>query len=156
MMKEYRGIGKAPRKERFQKSLAILELEQLANQQSRFDHPGVNPKFLTPRTFKDDTANNLTVCIVTYITLKGGFASRLNNQGTFNKKLNRYIPSTSRKGLPDVMATYHQESLFIEVKIGNDRQSEEQKKIEAEQIKAGGHYYIARSFDGFKQWFDNL
>ena len=150
MMRQYSGIGTAPTKAPYQKSQAILELERLANEQARRDHPEMDPRFLAPRTFRDDDANSLTGCIVKYITLQGGFASRVNNQGTYNQRLKKYIPSTSRKGLADVLATYHGDSLMVEVKYGADKLSEHQKKIRYEQEKSGGYYYVARNFSEFK------
>jgi uncharacterized membrane protein YheB (UPF0754 family) len=141
-------------KDCYKKPEAVRELERMADAEARRLHPTCPA--LAPRKFRDDCANSLTACIVKYITLKGGFASRISNQGTFNRKLNKYILSTSRKGLADVMGTYKKISLHVEVKIRRDRQSESQKKIESEVIRAGGRYYLARNFTDFKQWFDSI
>lgn len=103
-------------KQRYSRPDSVKILESLADAEARRLHPG-NPG-LCPRKFKDNTANHLTRCICEYIRLRGGFASRINNQGTYLRKLGRYIPTTSRKGLPDVLATYKSRSLFIEVKYG--------------------------------------
>jgi hypothetical protein len=138
----------------YRKPEAVKELEQLANDEARQLHP-TNPH-LAPRTFRDDSANGLTACIVKYITLLGGFASRINNGGNYNTKLRRFIPGTSRRGLADIMATYRGKSLHIEVKAGKDRQSEAQRKIEAEVIRSGGFYYLARDFESFRNWFDTM
>jgi hypothetical protein len=54
------------------------------------------------------------------------------------------------------MATYQGKSLHIEIKIGRDRQSDNQKRIESEVTASGGFYYLARSFKFFKEWFDNI
>jgi len=70
--------------------------------------------------------------------------------------MGKYIPGTSRKGLADVMATYNGLSLHIEVKMGSDRQSEEQKKVEDDVIRSGGHYFLAWNFTEFKKWFDMI
>jgi hypothetical protein len=40
------------------------------------------------------------------------------------------------------------------VKYGKDRQSNDQKKYEQEVTKAGGIYLIAKTFDGFIEWYD--
>jgi hypothetical protein len=142
------------RKAPYKKPDSVKELEALAMDEARRLHPG-NPA-LCPRTFRDDGSNSLTACIVKYITLQGGFASRISNQGTFNQKLHKYIPGTAKRGLADVMATFKGLSLHIEVKHGRDVQSEAQKKIESEVIRAGGRYYLARNFTDFKEWFDTL
>jgi hypothetical protein len=143
-------------KPRYKKPESVKELERLANRQAQEKYSFINPRYLAPRLYRDDTANRLTVCIVKYISLCGGFASRLNNQGTYNLKLRKYIPSTSKKGLPDIIATYKGLSLHIEVKTGRDKQSDFQKKIESEVIQAGGIYFLATNFTLFKNWFDNL
>jgi hypothetical protein len=120
----------------YRKPEAVKELERLANEAAMFKHPTC--PHLAPRKFRDDTANGLTQCIVQYIVLCGGFATRINNQGTWSKKQNRFIPGTSRRGLADVMATYNGLSLHIEVKIGKDRQSQAQKYYQAAIERAGG------------------
>ncbi len=147
---------KKPSKLLYRKSSAILELERLANIEDRALHPSVDSKYLAPRKYRDDTANKLTACIVKYISLCGGFASRVNNTGTYRQKLGRFTPSQSKKGLPDILATYRGQSLFIEVKVGRDTQSEHQRRVEQAQEQAGGLYYLARDFEKFKKWFDNL
>lgn len=138
----------------YRKPDSVKELERLANEAAMFKHPTC--PHLAPRKFRDDTSNGLTQCIVQYIVLCGGFATRINNQGTWSKKLNRFIPGTSRRGLADIMATYKGLSLHIEVKIGKDRQSSDQAVIESQVINAGGLYYLAKNFTDFKLWFDNL
>lgn len=145
-----------PPRPAYRKSSAVIELERLANIEDRESHPSVDPKYLAPRKYRDDTANQLTACIVKYICLCGGFASRVNNTGTYRQKLGRFTPSQSKKGLPDILATYRGQSLFVEVKIGRDTQSEHQRRVEQAQEQAGGFYYLARDFETFKKWFDNL
>jgi len=142
------------RKPVYKKSEAVRELERLATAEAKAKHPG--NLYIINRTFRDDRANNLTRCVVEYIRLKGGFASRINVQGTFNRQLNKYIPSTSRRGLADIMGTFRGKSLHVEIKVGKDKQSEDQKKVEAEVTRSGGLYFIARDFKSFKQWFDKL
>jgi hypothetical protein len=101
----------------YHKSLEINELELLATADARLKHPTLPEHALLPRKYRDDTANSLTACIVAYITLTGGWASRIGNQGTYKKSLGRCIPGTSKKGLADVNAVFNGLSLHIEVKI---------------------------------------
>ena len=147
-------IKRKSRKPSYRKPEAVKELERLSMVEARELHPTLDPRFIAPRTFRDDTANSLTDCIVKYITLCGGFASRISNQGTYIQKLGKYIPSTSRKGLADVMATFRGLSLHIEVKAGKDVQSDEQKKIESEVRQAGGYYFLAKDFESFYKWLN--
>ena len=64
----------------YRKPEAVRELEQLADTEARLLHPNFPVNALAPRIFRDDTSSGLTACIVKYVTLKGGFASRTNNQ----------------------------------------------------------------------------
>jgi len=147
-------IKRKVRKVPYRKPDAVKVLEQLANDEARKKYPTM--PHLAPRTFKDDTANGLTSCITAYLRLQGAFVSRLNNQGVFDRRLNRYRPGTNRKGLPDVLATYKGKSLFIEVKCGADKMSIHQAKVMQEQTASGGKYFVATDFTSFKEWFDNL
>lgn len=70
-------------KPRYVKSEAVKALENLAFNEARRKHPTIPIHALAPRIYKDNTANGLTKCIVDYITLKGGFASRLNSTGIY-------------------------------------------------------------------------
>ena len=58
------------------------------------------------------------------------------------------------KGTADISATIKSLSVKIEVKIGNDRQSEEQKQYEQSIKNAGGYYFIAKDFESFYNWYD--
>ena len=106
--------------------------------------------------YRKSEANALTKCIVQYIEYNGGFASRINNMGTYRPGLQRYTRSNSKKGIADIMGTYKGISLNIEVKIGRDKLSEYQIQVQEKVTKAGGIYYIARNFSDFKVFFDNL
>ncbi|MEI6049106.1 MAG: hypothetical protein WCS03_09435 [Bacteroidota bacterium] len=147
-------IKRKQREASYKKPDAVKELERMADAEAKRLHPTC--PHLAPRTFRDDSANNLTGCITTYLRLKGAFSSRLNNTGIFDKRLNRYRPTTSRKGLPDILATYQGKSLFIEVKAGRDRMSIDQVKVMKEQTGSGGLYFVASDFTQFKEWFDNI
>ena len=138
----------------YRKPDAVKLLETLAMDEARRKYPTM--PHLAPREYRDDSANGLTKCINDYLRLKGAFSSRLNNTGIYDKRMNRYRPGTSRKGLPDILATYQGKSLMIEVKTGRDRMSEHQEKIRDEQNKSGGLYFVAHDFTTFKTWFDNM
>jgi len=148
------GIGRKPRNAPYRKPNSVMALEAMAMEAARKKHPTC--PFLAPRIFRDDSSNGLTRCIVQYILLVGGFASRINNQGTYRTKLGRYTPGTSRRGIADVIASYKGLSLHIEVKIGKDKQSAYQRQIEVEVTRSGGYYFIAKNFTDFKYWLDNL
>jgi len=141
---------------RYKKSEAVRILERMADEEAARKHPAVDRRYLAPRIFRDNSANELTKAITAYITLMGGMASRINTTGIWDKKLNKYRPTTMKRGLADIWATYQGKSLQIEVKIGPDRMSEHQMKVQQQQRAAGGLYFVARDFSSFKEWFDNI
>jgi hypothetical protein len=141
------------KKQPYVKSQAVRELEQLADAEAKRLHHSC--PHLAKRSFRDDSANALTTCITTYLRLLGAFCSRVNNTGIFDRRLNRYRPGTSRKGLPDVIVTYKNKSLMIEVKI-KDSMSTFQEKIKQEQEASGGYWFTAHDFTEVKRWIDNL
>lgn len=141
---------------RYKKSEAIRILERMDNEDAARKHPNIDKRYLAPRLHSDKTANGLTKAITTYITLMGGMASRINTTGVWDQKMNKYRPTTMKRGLADIWATYQGRSLQIEVKIGADRQSEDQLKVQQQQEEAGGIYYLAKDFSSFKHWFDQL
>ncbi|MGE0089439.1 MAG: hypothetical protein AB7S50_08210 [Bacteroidales bacterium] len=143
-------------KPRYVKSEAVKEMEKLAFNEARRKHPSMPIHALAPRIYKDNTANALTKCIVDYITLKKGFASRLNSTGIYRQDIQKFVPNTQKRGLSDVIAVYKGKSLNIEVKMGLDRLSEHQIKVKRDIESSGGLFFIAKDFESFKIWFDNL
>jgi len=140
---------------RYVKPAAIKELEQMATAAAREKHPNIPEYALAPRKFRDDRANELTKCIVEYIKLKKGFATRLNSTGIYRNDIKKFVPNTQRKGMPDVFGLMEGKTLFIEVKIGNDRMSLAQLKVKNEAEANGAYYHIARNFTDFKNWIEN-
>ena len=140
-------------------------LRQLDCDRIKREHPNLPDTVIVPRKFKDGTANGLTNCIVAFITLSGGHATRVSSTGRQITKHRTevkgsgklvYIPGTTRKGTADIHAVWKGKHLSIEVKIGKDRQSEAQKQVEIEVNRAGGYYFIAKDFETFYQWINQL
>lgn len=150
------GIRSKPAKAPYRKPEAVKELERLAFQERLKRYPNHPASMMVPVKYRDDSANSLTKCIVKYVTLKGGFASRINSAGVYNQRLRKYVFGTQKRGIADTIGTWRGKSLMIEVKHGRDVQSEDQKEIESEVIRAGGLYHIAKNFTEFKSWFDSL
>ena len=148
-------VHKHPKK-RHMKSEDIKILERMEAEYDARKHPNIDKRYLAPRLHSDKTANGLTKAITTYITLMGGMASRINTTGVWDQKMNKYRPTTMKRGLADIWATYQGRSLQIEVKIGADRQSEDQIKVQQQQEEAGGLYFVAKDFSSFKNWIDQL
>lgn len=115
-------------------------------------------KYHFGRTYTDKTANGLTKAIVKYITYRGYQAERISSSGRMIPKNGKmiYIPGTSRNGTADISATIQGRSVKIEVKIGKDRQSDVQLSYQKEVERAGGIYYIAKDFQSFYDWVNQL
>jgi len=133
---------------------SVRQLEAMADAAVRERYKSIEPKYLSPRRYRDDTSGGLTQAIIQYCNLKGFFASRLNNMGVFRG--GKYTRSTARRGLPDVLITKDGISIFCECKIGRDRMSEHQEKVKAEQQRSGGHYITVHNFTDFLEQFEGL
>jgi len=120
------------------------------------------PSYVPVTKYTDKTANGLTNAIVDFIRLTGGYADKINNMGVMRN--GKWTRSGTRKGIADIMAGKPikvgdrtiSATVAIEVKIGKDRQSEAQKKIEAEVVKSGGFYIIAKTWDGFYNAWEQI
>lgn len=101
------------------------------------------------KKFRDDTANGLAGCLNAWCKINGAFFQRNNSQGQYDAKLGIWRRSGSTKGIADTQVTLNGKTFNFEIKIGRDRQSDIQKRVQ-EQIKAaGGHYAVIKCFDDF-------
>ena len=149
----------------------IDKLKQLALAHQAAKHPSVNPNYLVIHKYTDQTANGLTRCIVDFMNLSGHQGERINTMGRMVGKQKvvkdvlgrqrtigstKYIPTTGTKGSADISATIKGRSVKIEVKVGKDRQSPDQKQYQQAVESSGGVYYIARDFDSFYEFYCEL
>ena len=124
------------------------------------ENPNIQPSYIPVRKYEDKTANGLTKAIIRWFELLGMQAERVNNMGIYKKGLSyidvlgqkiekkgKYIKGGGTNGTADIHATAFGRSIKIEVKIGNDRQSEAQKLYQSKIEQSGGIYIIARSFE---------
>lgn len=146
----------------------MKELIELALAENRKKYPTF-PDHLRPKPkYTDKTANGLTKCIIHWILFNGFQAERISSMGrmidnrtSYQNVIGQnvtigstqYIPGSGTKGTADISATIKGRSVKVEVKIGKDRQSDNQKKYQADVERAGGVYIIARDFDSFLQWY---
>ncbi len=146
-------------------------LKQLKQTEQRKLYPNVPEYAMKPVKYEDKTANGLTRCVVDFLNLSGNMAERTGNEGRVIDNRNTYtdtvgftktigtvkrIPSSGTKGTSDIKATIGGRMVAIEVKIGNDRQSETQKQYQERIEKAGGIYWIVKSFEDFHQKYTSL
>lgn len=134
----------------------LKELISLKQGSDELKHPNLPRYARVKPKYSDKDANGLTKCIVDYIDLRGGWATRISTEGRYIESLGYRIPSSVKLGTADIHACWKGLHLSIEVKIGSDRQSKEQKEIETDILRAGGQYFIARNFQDFYQWIHTL
>lgn len=123
------------------------------------------------RKYKDKTANDLTKSIIHWIKLHGGQAERVNTMGVpmDNTKVVTDVLGRQRRigsiqwrrsgatpGSADIHAVVKGMYWAIEVKVGRDKQSQAQKNYQASVERAGGRYFIVRTFDEFVEKWENL
>lgn len=128
----------------------LKELGKLADQLNAEKHPLLPPHALVKKRFKDTTANELTKTIIwDMYHVRGGVAYRINNGAVYDVKKKVYRKGVQRKGVPDIIGIIDGRFFGVEVKIGADRQSADQKEIEREINDAGGVYFVAKSYDDY-------
>lgn len=147
--------------DRYVKPESVKMLERELYKFERSLHPTI-PEYAIPHPKRrDDTANGLTQCVCDWIRLRGGQAERINTMGRplmiRDSKGNvigtKWITSTTTRGSADISAIIRGLSVKIEVKIGRDRQSQDQKDYQRAVEQAGGIYYVAKDFTSFFEWY---
>jgi len=136
------------------KSEAVKSLEELALRDLKKRYPSF-PYPPKPK-FNDKTSNTLTKCIITYTRLRGFFAERVNATGQQIKTGNttRWVKGSSHVGSADVHAVIQGRAVMIEIKIGNDFQSQAQRDYQKKIEQSGGVYLIVRTFQDYYNWFN--
>ncbi|MGV3528930.1 MAG: hypothetical protein ACO1OO_08550 [Flavisolibacter sp.] len=110
------------------------------------------------KPYSDATANGLTRCICDFIRHIGGYANRISTTGTM-RKINgqmKWTRGNSNKGAADIRILFNGRSVDVEVKVGRDRMREAQTKEKERVERAGGLYFVARSFPEFLEWWLQL
>ena len=147
---------------------SIKVLQDLIWQLECIKYPRMPKEYIPKPTYSDKTANGLTKCIIHFVKANGYQAERISNTGRyidnskvvtdsmgFQKRIGsgQYIKGTGTNGTADISATIKGKSIKLEVKIGKDRQSEAQKKYQADIERAGGIYVIIKDFDEFMNFY---
>lgn len=166
-------IEAKPKSIRYHKSDAVKYLESLADEAVRVKYPKTPVRYLCPRTYKDNTTNELTKCVYDYSKLKGIFIERTGNEGrTIDNRQavtdvlghTRMIGTIQRvygsgtKGTSDLKAIINGRSIAIEIKCAatHDRQSNSQRTYQLEVEKSGGIYLLVPDFKTFLLWHQNF
>jgi hypothetical protein len=146
-------------------------LKQLKQAEQRKLYPNVPEYAMKPIKYEDKTSNGLTKAVIDWLNLSCHMAERSSNEGRvidnrktytdtvgFTKTIGtvKRIPSSGTKGTSDIKATIGGRMVAIEVKIGKDRQSEAQRQYQERIEKAGGIYWIVKSFEDFHKKYTSL
>lgn len=109
------------------------------------------------KAIKRESANRITRNVLTVINKQPGcVAYRVNNVGIYDEAIGARRKGNTERGLPDVWACVLGRFLTVEVKAGKDALSEHQEMRKFEIEKAGGIFFVARSTDGFTDFFSDL
>lgn len=161
--------GKGTQNKAFAKEKSGLnQLNQLARQTLRNENPSV-PEYAIPSPrFRDNTSNELTRSIIKWLQLNGHQAERIavtgrriDNRKTVTDAIGRskiigsieWIRSSMQPGTADISAIIKGKPVKIEVKIGRDTQSDDQKTYQEQVETAGGCYLIVKDFQMFFDWY---
>jgi hypothetical protein len=147
-------------------------LIQLAMEQKRKTFPNVPEAYLVRPTYPSRSEGGLIKSIIDFIKLNGGQAERISNTGrpidrrqiitdVVGRKRQvgsmKWIPGTGTNGTADISATVKGKSVKVEIKIGRDSQSDDQKNYEHSINAAGGIYIIAKTFADFhKAYYETV
>lgn len=126
------------------KSEALKELEKMANERKTFLHPNL-PTYAVPMTkYRDDNTNDIQTAIIDYIDMIGGWATRINTMGLYVEKLGRHIPSSTKRGTPDIIGCLPTgQFIGIECKQPKEALRTAQDDVRQEILSAGGIHLVA-------------
>ncbi len=118
--------------------------------------PEYSPAHALPKIkYSDKTTNELTKAIIKYFELKGFFVTRIQSQGQYNAKLERWTVGQTVKGIPDIFAQGVMDGKFktiwVEVKSKStgDRLKPHQIEVHAKLRATGSHVIVATTFEDF-------
>lgn len=141
-----------------------MTLRDLATIISKQEYANIPEHCRPKKTFSDKTANDLTKAVLAYFKYRNIKAWRQSSEGRYIQpehvhnvighritvKKGRFIPrSKESKGIGDIAAVIQGQFTSWEVKVGKDRQRDEQKKFQAEIEASGGKYFLIKTWDDF-------
>ena len=130
---------------------ALQKLDNLSYQSKIEQFPNMPIKAIPRTKYLEDSANNLTKCVIDFLRLKGHYATRIQSQG--QKRGNIMTYGTTQKGTSDCISCVNGILLSIEIKYGKDRQSDAQKQVQQEVESSGGIYLLIRNFEQFYKFY---
>ena len=149
---------------------AIRLLKEVVRASKKAQNPHKPDYLISVHEYEDRTANGLTRCVIDFLNhTVSCHAERISSEGrvidgrkTFTDVMGnqrtigsiKRIKSSGQLGTADISATILGRSVKIEIKVGNDRQSEHQKDYQRCIENAKGYYVIVRKFSEFLTWFN--
>lgn len=131
----------------------------------RIRYPNVPEHALPKKKFTDKNANGLTAMILEWCRLHKVWANRISSEGRYRpgdeitdvigqrrQMKGLWLPGMN-KGLPDVITCVSGRFIGLEIKIGKDRQSQDQKDMQAGIEASEGVYLIIKTYEQFQKDF---
>ncbi|OJW74282.1 VRR-NUC domain-containing protein [Spirosoma sp. 48-14] len=135
---------------------ALQHLCRIADDAKIAKYPNVPASRIPRSKYTDRTANGLTTCVMAWLQLNGHFCARINTGGIYDEKLGKYRPSGATLGVPDIIACIRGRFVGLEIKIGADKLSQQQKDV-ARQIESSlGFFVVVYSFEQFFSWYEEF
>lgn len=143
-----------------------MNLKTLAETVSAGKHPNIPAHARPVLKYSDKDAGSLTTAVLSYLRnikkcrvwrqpsegryIEGQSVTNVIGQ-TIQTRKGIFIPRDKHAiGIGDIAGVVPGgKAIFVEIKIGRDRQSEEQIEFENDIKRLGGIYVIARTWDGF-------
>jgi hypothetical protein len=134
---------------------------------TRYPHGWKDGHYISPKFPDVKKSNGLTRAITSYLHWIGAYGNRINTMGRLvegsektasgmNLKTKKWIPSTTKRGTPDIDAIISGVAVKFEVKIGRDVQSDQQIRQQAAIERAGGKYFIIKTIEDFYSAYDTV
>ena len=130
---------------------ALQRLDNLSYQSKIEQFPNMPIKAIPRTKYCEDSANNLTKCVIDFLRLKGHYATRIQSQG--QKRGNVMTYGTTQRGTADLHICINSIHISCEIKYGKDRQSDAQKQVQKEVELSGGIYLLIRDFEQFYKFY---
>lgn len=145
---------------------ALKVLSEMDAIQRRLDSPSIPPNYIVGTKYKEASANDIEKAIERFAKIAGFMAERTKTQGRkmdatyINTDYGRvqtssakFVTSTSRKGSSDMKLVINGKAIACEIKYGRDTQKKDQKQYQSDFEKAGGYYFIVKTFEEFLIWY---
>jgi hypothetical protein len=103
----------------------------------------------------DKTAQSLAQCIKCYLRYLGCYATEIDHRGFWQKEIQKFVPSRTDNGAPDIFACIFGRFVGIEIKIGSDRMRPAQIETATDIQNAKGYFIVVGDFEKLLCWVQN-